>query len=62
MHTIRNVLSLILLLVSMALSTSCGNTPQAPLRIGMNPWPGYEALALAQEKGFFAAAGRRAAH
>jgi NitT/TauT family transport system substrate-binding protein len=23
----------------------------------MNPWPGYEALALAQEKGFFAVAG-----
>jgi NitT/TauT family transport system substrate-binding protein len=23
----------------------------------MNPWPGYEALTLAQEKGFFAAAG-----
>ncbi|MEY4582651.1 MAG: hypothetical protein RL701_7354 [Pseudomonadota bacterium] len=26
---------------------------QPPLRIGINPWPGYELLFLAQEKSYF---------
>lgn len=33
---------------------SCGGADVEPLRIGINPWPGYEYLYLAQEKGFFA--------
>ena len=57
MHTIKNVFSIIVLFAGIALGTGCGKPSHAPLRIGMNPWPGYEALALAQEKGFFAAAG-----
>ncbi len=31
--------------------------PQEPLRIGMNAWPGYEFLYLAQQKGFYREAG-----
>ncbi len=31
--------------------------PQDPLRIGLNAWPGYEFLYLAQEKGFYREAG-----
>ena len=37
---------------------SCdGNAPVRQLRIGMNPWPGYAHLAVAQELGLFAAQG-----
>lgn len=32
---------------------SCQTPPEEPLRIGYIDWPGYEALYLAQEKGFF---------
>ncbi len=31
--------------------------PQEPLRIGLNAWPGYEFLYLAQQKGFYREAG-----
>ncbi len=31
--------------------------PQEPLRIGINAWPGYEFLYLAQQKGFYREAG-----
>ncbi len=36
---------------------SCSRDNAAPLRIGINPWPGYEFIYLAQEKGFFRDAG-----
>jgi NitT/TauT family transport system substrate-binding protein len=44
-------------LVSVLLMTAllgCSQKSAEPLRIGINPWPGYEFLYLAQEKGFFA--------
>lgn len=37
-------------------ATSCSK-PVKPIRIGINAWPGYEFLYLAQEKGFFEAEG-----
>lgn len=36
---------------------SCKNDPPQTLRIAINPWPGYEVLHLAKEKGFFEQAG-----
>lgn len=37
------------------LAVACGCAPKAlpVLRVGMNPWPGYEFLHLAQQKGFY---------
>jgi NitT/TauT family transport system substrate-binding protein len=35
------------------LFAGCTSEPEAPLRIGINAWPGYEFLFLAQEKGFY---------
>ena len=37
--------------------TGCLDQPQDPLRIGLNPWPGYDFLYLAAEKGWIAEAG-----
>lgn len=31
----------------------CSSEPAEPIRIGLNAWPGYEFLYLAQEKGFY---------
>lgn len=36
------------------LSASCAGPSSNPVAIGINPWPGYETLYLAQERGFFA--------
>ena len=36
-----------------AFLVACSNTENTPIKIGINPWPGYEFLYLAQEKGFF---------
>lgn len=33
---------------------ACSEAPSQPLRVGINPWPGYAPLFLAAEKGFFA--------
>ena len=47
-------------LALLALSLGSCSTERAhptPLRIGINAWPGYEFLYLAQEKGFFREAG-----
>jgi len=33
--------------------TGCAPDPPEPLRIGINSWPGYELIYLAQEKGLF---------
>ena len=35
------------------LVTGCGQAPQPPVRIGINFWPGYEFLYLAEKQGFF---------
>jgi len=37
--------------------SGCLQTPEAPIRIGLNPWPGYDFLYLAAEKGWIAEAG-----
>ncbi len=37
--------------------TACSEAPTKPLRVGINPWPGYAALFIAAEKGFFAEEG-----
>lgn len=39
-----------LLAVCMALA-ACGKPPELPLRIGLNPWLGYDPLVLARERG-----------
>jgi NitT/TauT family transport system substrate-binding protein len=41
-------------LMSSAIVAGCSSTPKEPIRIGLNPWPGYAFLHLAAEKGFFA--------
>jgi len=40
-------------LAVLVVSTSCAPVTTDPLRIGINSWPGYELIYLAQEKGFF---------
>jgi len=34
-------------------ASGCDQAPQRELRLAINPWPGYEFLYLAQQKGFF---------
>jgi NitT/TauT family transport system substrate-binding protein len=48
-----------LLAVLLALLTlaGCLRAPEEPLRIGLNPWPGYDFLYLAAEKGWIEEAG-----
>lgn len=53
----RNFGRLLLCLCVMSLLVGCTSDRQKPLRIGINPWPGFEFLYLAQEKGFLAEAG-----
>lgn len=42
--------SIILLAVGLALA-ACSDPPQLPLRVGLNPWLGYDPLVLARERG-----------
>lgn len=49
LEVVRRLVSVALL----ALAFGCGREKPAPLRVGINPWPGYEFLYLAQEQGFF---------
>ncbi len=35
------------------LVSGCNQAPSTPIKIGINAWPGYEFLYLAQEKGFY---------
>jgi len=44
------------LLAAFALA-ACSEAPSQPLRVGINPWPGYAPLFLAADKGFFAEEG-----
>ena len=43
------------MLLTATLLCCCGEGRQRRIRIGVNPWPGYQPLALAAQKGFFAA-------
>ncbi len=42
---------------SLLFLSGCGQASKEPLRIGINAWPGYEFLYLAQEMGYFEAEG-----
>lgn len=47
-----------LLLLLLLLTGGCNRaSDQRPVRVAISPWPGYEYLYLAQEKGFFAQEG-----
>lgn len=47
-------LQLILMILGLiTISAGCTNKTPGPLRIGINAWPGYEFLYLAQQKGFY---------
>lgn len=48
----KSLPSLLFLSVALLLG-GCDISPPQSIRIGTNPWPGYEFLYLAQEKGFF---------
>jgi len=52
-RTITRTLSLLLGAAALALSLGCSREKPASLRVGINAWPGYEFLYLAQEKGFY---------
>lgn len=43
-----------LIAATMVLSTGCRSETPRKLRIGINPWPGYEFIYLAAERGIFA--------
>ncbi len=45
------------LLMGLLLLGACDAPKAPPLRVAINPWPGYEVIYLAAEKGFFAAEG-----
>ncbi len=44
-------------LALLLLSASCAPREEAPLRVALSPWPGYEYAFLARERGFFAEEG-----
>ena len=46
--------ALTLLIVLSALLAACDAPPEPPLRVGLNPWIGYDPLVLARERGLFA--------
>lgn len=49
----RRCLLLFLAVVALLFSMGCMPKKSATLRVGINAWPGYEFLYLAQEKGFY---------
>ena len=49
----RCKLPLLLLLCIVVAIAGCTKAPQMPLRIGINPWTGYEPLYLARDMGYF---------
>lgn len=46
-HVLYNIIIIVVLL------SGCENVEDKPLSIGINPWPGYEFLYLADQKGFY---------
>ncbi len=55
MNSARRTGRLLLLaaMVALSLDIGCSQQGSAAFRVGINPWPGYEFLYLAQEKGFY---------
>ena len=48
----------VLLMLSIIFFISCSKSDKSPkVKLAINPWPGYEFLYLASEKGFFAQKG-----
>lgn len=45
--------SLLVAVAALSLTFGCSPEESTSFRVGINPWPGYEFLYLAQEKGFF---------
>lgn len=43
----------LVLVIALTCLTSCNQAPSSPIKIGINPWPGYEFLYLAEKQGFF---------
>lgn len=53
-HTLASLRCLVVWLTAGGLLLGCSEQAnQEPIRLGINPWPGYEFLYLAQEKGFY---------
>ncbi|HKJ71602.1 MAG TPA: ABC transporter substrate-binding protein [Gammaproteobacteria bacterium] len=50
-------LAVVIVAAAGLLLAACPSSPSQPLRIGLNPWPGYDFLYLAAEKGWIAEAG-----
>lgn len=48
-----NFLSMSILLIALLSMHGCGSQPKPPMRIGINVWPGYEIISLAQTLGYF---------
>jgi len=55
MSTLRNykVFTVLMFLGAVSLSACSDNTPEKPIRIGTNVWPGYEPLYLARDIGLY---------
>lgn len=51
----RLPMRLLLACAACLLLAGCGDAPQLPLRVGLNPWVGYDPLVLARERGLFSA-------
>lgn len=47
----------LLVVIAIAISLSCSQKNVEPVKIAINPWPGYEFLFLAEKKGFFSTVG-----
>jgi NitT/TauT family transport system substrate-binding protein len=56
-HPLPRRLAWLLTAAALSLHPGCSPEKTASLRVGINPWPGYEFLYLAQEKGFYRAEG-----
>lgn len=48
-----NILHVILIMTVAIFFSACEQQSRQTLKVGISPWPGYEPLALASEKGFF---------
>jgi NitT/TauT family transport system substrate-binding protein len=49
----RGVHRLVAGIATALLASACGDAPGARLRVGINPWPGYQSLALGIDRGYF---------
>ncbi len=57
MSRLRTYLALTVGVIVLSSLSACSEAPPKPLRVGINPWPGYAALFIASEKGFFSEEG-----